>query len=52
MKITEKLMRYPGGFKLISKIVRFTPTPLFENIFKEWSNYRTMPQIPKERFIS
>ena len=52
MKITEKLMRHPGGFKLISKIVRFTPTPLFENIFKEWSNYRTMPQIPKERFIS
>jgi len=31
--------------------LRLTPKPLLESVLKEWSKYKALPLIPKERFI-
>ncbi|GAB6074195.1 lactate utilization protein B [Nautilia lithotrophica] len=51
MKLTEKAMHSPKMFKLFSTILRLTPKPLLESVAKEWSRYKALPAIPKERFI-
>ena len=51
VKISEKAMHSPTMFKIFSKIIRLTPKPLLEKVMKEWSRYKAMPIIPKERFI-
>jgi L-lactate dehydrogenase complex protein LldF len=50
-KLTEKAMHSPKMFKLFSIILRLTPEPLLESVLKEWSKYKALPLIPKERFI-
>ncbi|GAB6045505.1 lactate utilization protein B [Caminibacter profundus] len=50
-KIAEKAMHSPKMFKLFSTILRLTPKPILEYAIKEWSKYKAMPLIPKERFI-
>jgi L-lactate dehydrogenase complex protein LldF len=50
-KFIEKSMHSPKMFKLFSTILRLTPKPLLENVAKEWSRYKALPAIPKERFI-
>lgn len=51
MKLAEKAMHSPKMFKLFSTILRLTPKPLLESVAKEWSRYKALPAIPKERFI-
>ena len=51
-KFIEKSMHSPKMFKLFSTILRLTPKPLLESVAKEWSRYKALPAIPKERFIS
>jgi len=51
IKIAEKSMHSPTMFKLFSKIIRLTPKLILEKAMKEWSRYKAMPLIPKERFI-
>jgi L-lactate dehydrogenase complex protein LldF len=51
MKIVENTMHSPKMFKLFSTILRLTPKPLLESVIKEWSRYKALPCIPKERFI-
>jgi len=50
-ELAEKAMHSPKMFKLFSIILRLTPKPLLENVLKEWSKYKALPLIPKERFI-
>ena len=49
VKTFEKSMHSDKMFKLFSIILRLTPKPLLERIVKEWSKYKKMPLIPKER---
>ena len=51
IKIAEKSMHSATMFKLFSKIIRLTPKPLLEKAISEWSKYKALPAIPKERFI-
>jgi len=51
MKIAEFAMHSPKMFKLFSTVLRLTPKPLLEKAAKEWSRYKALPAIPKERFI-
>ncbi len=51
VKIFEKSMHSDKMFKLFSIILRLTPKTLLERVVKEWSKYKKMPLIPKERFI-
>jgi len=51
VKFAEKSMHSATMFKLFSKIIRLTPKPLLERVLKEWSKYKALPLIPKERFI-
>jgi len=51
IKFSEKAMHSATMFKLFSKIIRLAPKPLLEKAMKEWSRYKAMPIIPKERFI-
>ena len=51
MKIAEFTMHSPKMFKLFSTVLRLTPKPLLEKAAKEWSRYKALPAIPKERFI-
>ena len=51
IKISEKMMHSPTMFKLFSNILRLTPKPLLEKVLSEWSKYKALPLIPKERFI-
>ncbi len=51
IKFAEKSMHSATVFKLFSKIIRLTPKPFLEKITNEWSRYKALPLIPKERFI-
>ncbi|AZV47248.1 4Fe-4S ferredoxin [Nautilia sp. PV-1] len=51
VRLAEKAMHSPKMFKLFSTILRLTPKPLLESMAKEWSRYKALPAIPKERFI-
>ncbi len=51
-KFIEASLHSPFAFKLFSKIIRLTPTPLLKSVAKEWSKYKKFPLIPKKRFIS
>ncbi len=51
VKIAEKSMHSATMFKLFSKIIRLTPKPILEKTLNQWSQYRALPAIPKERFI-
>ena len=51
IKIAEKSIHSATMFKIFSKIIRLTPKPLLEKVLSEWSKYKAMPLIPKERFI-
>ena len=51
VKISEKMMHSSAMFKLFGKIIRLTPKPLLEKAISEWSRYKALPAIPKERFI-
>jgi len=47
----QKAMHSPEAFKLFSTILRLTPKTLLNKVLKEWSTYKTLPEIPKNRFI-
>jgi len=51
IKFIEKSMHFYAMFKLFSKIIRLTPKSILEKAIKEWSKYKAMPNIPRERFI-
>ncbi len=51
VKFAEKSMHSDKMFKLFSKIIRLTPKALLEKVISEWSRYKAMPVIPRERFI-
>ena len=51
IKFAERSMHSATMFKLFSKIIRLTPKPLLEMVLREWSKYKALPLIPKERFI-
>ncbi len=51
IKFAEESMHSATMFKLFSKIIRLTPKPLLEKVLSEWSKYKALPLIPKERFI-
>ena len=51
IKFAEESMHSATMFKLFSKIIRLTPKPILERVLKEWSKYKALPLIPRERFI-
>jgi L-lactate dehydrogenase complex protein LldF len=51
LKLIENYMHSPKMFKLFSIIIRLTPKEVLKKALKEWSKYKTLPEIPKERFI-
>jgi L-lactate dehydrogenase complex protein LldF len=51
-KLIENAMHSPKAFKLFSTILRLTPKEVLKKALKEWSKYKTLPNIPKKRFIS
>ena len=51
LKTAEKAMHYPSAFRIFSKILRLTPKSVLKKALKEWSKYKELPSIPKERFI-
>jgi len=51
IKLIEKTMHSPLIFEIFSKIIRLTPKPLLEKALNKWTQYKTLPLIPKERFI-
>ena len=51
IKFAESSMHSATMFKLFSKIIRLTPKPILEKVLKEWSKYKALPLIPRERFI-
>jgi len=51
IRLAKKAMHSPAMFKLFGIILRLTPKPLLESVAKEWSRYKALPAIPKERFI-
>jgi L-lactate dehydrogenase complex protein LldF len=51
LKLIETSMHSPKMFKLFSIIIRLTPKEILKRAIKEWSKYKALPEIPKERFI-
>jgi len=51
MHLAQKALHSPAIYALFSKIVRLTPKPVLKEAIKEWSRYKEIIQIPKERFI-
>jgi L-lactate dehydrogenase complex protein LldF len=51
LKLIEHYMHSPKMFKLFSIIIRLTPKEILKKALKEWSEYKALPEIPKERFI-